>query len=395
MGIYFGETEITGMHFGEQEITEIFFGNTEIFSVWAEYDGTLPAQYSANGDHLADYRIYGAAGGVGDKTDNIYDYTANDPNNGYMQNFILKSDGTAQFTYGYSISEYIPLLAEAYYTLDYKSSLNIPALCFYDAQKHYISGIQYSSRNPITVESPANAAFCRFTVANSLIGATMLAPGSAAPESYVPYGYEVDMSVSDGTASTTTPIYFGDEPLGEDEYIDYKSGKVYRRTTNRFDPEAYSASGYLHEDGTIEDGAAIWRISDYIPVIGGQTYTLANVITSAPAYCWYNANKEYISGAKYNAGSSYANITATAPGNAAFIRASYAWDGILAEDADIFMVVDGSTAPAEYEPYVAPVDPPVPLPALPTVDGTTITDYAGQSTPPSSRFYAKYRKEGF
>jgi hypothetical protein len=37
-------------------------------------------------------------------------------------------------------------------------------------------------------------------------------------------------------------------------------------------------------------------------------------------------------------------------------------------------------------------DPPVPLPALPTVDGTTITDYAGQSAAVPSRFYAKYQK---
>ena len=43
---------------------------------------------------------------------------------------------------------------------------------------------------------------------------------------------------------------------------------------------------------------------------------------------------------------------------------------------------------------LTPTDPPVPLPALPTVDGTTITDYAGQSAAPS-RFYAKYRKEGY
>lgn len=41
---------------------------------------------------------------------------------------------------------------------------------------------------------------------------------------------------------------------------------------------------------------------------------------------------------------------------------------------------------------LTPTDPPVSLPALPTVDGTTIVDYAGQSAAVPSRFYAKYKK---
>ena len=59
------------------------------------------------------------------------------------------------------------------------------------------------------------------------------------------------------------------------------------------------------------------------------------------------------------------------------------------------MMTDSEIPPQTYEPYVAPVDPPVPLPALPTVDGITIMDYAGQSAAVPSRFTAKYRKEGF
>ena len=47
------------------------------------------------------------------------------------------------------------------------------------------------------------------------------------------------------------------------------------------------------------------------------------------------------------------------------------------------------------EGVLTPTDPPVPLPALPTVDGVTITEYAEQSAAAPSRFYAKYRKEGF
>ena len=60
-----------------------------------------------------------------------------------------------------------------------------------------------------------------------------------------------------------------------------------------------------------------------------------------------------------------------------------------------FGMYSGSTVPSTYIPYLQPTDPPVPLPALPTVDGTNIVDYAGQSAAVPSRFVAKYRKEWF
>ena len=44
----------------------------------------------------------------------------------------------------------------------------------------------------------------------------------------IKYGYKLDMSVSDGTTSTTVPIYIGSDQLGKDEYVDYQSQKVYR-----------------------------------------------------------------------------------------------------------------------------------------------------------------------
>lgn len=77
MGVYFGETEITNIDNlvpqTMQDITQAFFGSTELFTVWGEYDGALPATYTANGSVLADYRIYGAAGGVGDRTAQLFD----------------------------------------------------------------------------------------------------------------------------------------------------------------------------------------------------------------------------------------------------------------------------------------------------------------------------------
>jgi hypothetical protein len=43
---------------------------------------------------------------------------------------------------------------------------------------------------------------------------------------------------------------------------------------------------------------------------------------------------------------------------------------------------------------LTPTDPPVTLPALPTVEGTTIIDYVGQSVAPE-KVLLKYRKKNF
>lgn len=285
MPIYKQITEITNiddlLSSVERDIEEVYFGDKQVFTVWAEYDGTLPATYSANGSTLADYRIYGTAGGVGD-------------------------------------------------------------------------------------------------------------------DSGTEYGYEVDMSV---------------------------------RSANKFDPTAYTATGfYLTNLGGYYSGAA-WRVSDYIPVVAEGAYLLTSVVGQYPSYCWYNANKEFISGARYMATSGFTDRLLMAPQNAAFLRFSYVFDPTSASyNEDKCMVIAGSTAPP-YQPYyntttpiyigsspleedeyvsfkeqkiyrmsggvLTPTDPPVPLPAIPTINGTTITDYAGQSAAVPERFYAKYRKEDY
>lgn len=47
-------------------------------------------------------------------------------------------------------------------------------------------------------------------------------------ESGEPAGYKLPMTMESGEESTTTPIYIGDSKLGEEEYVDYASGKIYR-----------------------------------------------------------------------------------------------------------------------------------------------------------------------
>jgi hypothetical protein len=271
MPIYKQTTEITNiddlLSSIERDIEEVYFGDKQVFTVWATYDGTLPAQYSANGSMLADYRIYGASGGVGDDsgtepagykapmsiTENIYSQAATDPNNGYMSDHYMQETGEPAANNAWHITEYIPIDSTNKYVVYYAQQGYYTGVAFYDLQKNYLSGQNYMAQMPFTLTVPQNAAYARFSIINST--------------------YYQTPSIKE---SEIISIYIGSDPLGEDEYVDYGEQKVYRMS-----------------------------------------------------------------------------------------------GGIL-----------------------TPTDPPVPLPALPTVDGTTITDYAGQSAAPS-RFYAKYRKGGY
>lgn len=280
MPICKGTTELTKiadfLTVTDHDITEVYFGDKNVFTVWAEYDGTLPAQYSANGSMLADYRIYGAAGGVGDDS------------------------GTA-------------------------------------------------------------------------------------------YGYVVPMSVSDGTTSTTTLIYIGDEPLGEDEYISYSEQKVYRRTKNLYNSAKDIKNQLIYPNNGYSQYTTDYDSSDYIPISEG-TYTIS----------LYNDNRYtvFFRVNFYQSPSvlSYQNnlidtkiLNGYTEHQISIAQSGYIRIGFSHYTHERMLNIGEAIA---YQPYLQPTDPPVPLPALPTVDGVTITDYAGQSAPPSE-FYAKYRKQNF
>ena len=272
MPIYKQTTEITNiddlLSSVERDIEEVYFGDKQVFTVWDTYDGTLPATYSANGDYLADYRIYGASGGVGD-------------------------------------------------------------------------------------------------------------------DSGTEYGYVIPISVSDGTTSTTTPIIIGYDPLNANDeyvdYVDYQSQKIKRRIKT-----------------LIFDGSETFTpISQYPGV-----YTLPindhinndwNIAYSSNYFTWW---QWITSGGGYGA----------APDKSLFGFRNF---GLYIKDTDYASAADFKNHVKELYDAGTPLtatyvtreyydtDPPVPLPALPTCDGTNIVDYAGQSVAVPSRFYAKYRKEGY
>lgn len=398
MGVYFGATEITGLYFGDTEITGLYFGDTEIWAAWAEYDGTLPAQYTANGDYLADYRIYGESGGVGDDSGTAYGYEVNMKTNtanlinqsetenrsGYIPNAIMTSNGLAQ-TPNFFVTEYIEIdsYSKYYYYQDLFDA-SIAAIQFLDSSKESLSLVAQSTRKVreeytpslcTMLTPPQNAKFVRFNIQKGS-QQNLLVRGSA-PQIYIPHWY-------------TTQIYIGSDPLGEDEYVDYGEGKIYRIST----------------DTVFANGEATFAVGSFSPTVISQSpdwskaypaqglYRIRfKIETSAtvaarntPALSFDDGTSLFESESSgYNLTSGWYEWDLTLDKDNANIAALYYW--VANNDAEIKV----SNISMEKILSGGYVDPPVPLPALPTVDGTNIVDYAGQSAPPS-RFYAKYKK---
>lgn len=521
MALYFKDIEITNIDNlvpqTELDITDVWFGSTNVYTVWQVYEGTLPATINANGDDMRQYQVYGAVGGVGDRTVQLFNKNATDTNNGFRQSKYIYPGGTEDSSVNWNISEYIDISGFSNITIK-NANTDAPnsSVAFYDNNYIYISSVSYNRQASITAQVPSNAKFCRISVRVTNMNIAMLTPGTTTPKTYVPFGYAVDMSVksgniyntdettwsangtilddngnptsagshyttnftaakpettyylsgtfrsgvsnnriyfydenkswisrsaqidttsvrifttpanckfiqiqasndvrstvdwniSEGTtppneyqpySNTTTPIYIGDTPLEKDEYMDYQAGKVYRRTVNEFDKDnATLFNSYLRSND-------LWTLSQAtkcarIPVEPSTQYTL-KIMTAQETFRINESDNPDLEPTSVGVqttriirGTNRDSYTFTTSATAAVIVCQFNSD--IATLVNGLMLVKGDTVPETYIPYLQPTDPPVPLPALPTCEGTTIVDYAGSGTAPE-KVLLKYRKEGF
>lgn len=331
--------------------------------VWEIYEGTLPATFTASGDDMRQYQVWGNTGGVGDKTANFLsvpdfienaEYSSLNPSRNvkYVE---FQGEPNTQYTIGTNF-------------------YGTQTACWFLALPNTAPSSESNgctSINPTRLITTGNDGkfwvWGRFSLSADAKPITimtsndyvMLVQGSTSPASFVPYGYEVDMSVSDGANSTTTPIYIGDTALQKDEYVDYKAGKVYRFGDDVFTHEGETSGKYINSRGqeTLITSSP-WFISNYIPVSADTKYKflIDSLPGAAARHAFYTSERSLIS--VIDSGSQ----TFVTPENCAYMRFSYRGDSL-----------------ATLQP-LQPTDPPVALPALPTCEGTTIVDYAGTKT---------------
>ena len=224
-----------------------------------------------------------------------------------------------------------------------------------------------------SVDVPANAVKCLFIIANTDTSANIT------PAQVIAAGIWASVD------ATTTPIYIGSEPLDKDEYIDYQAGKIYRYETEI--KKDVSQTGWQWR-WTTDDVTYQATVSNRVSV--GRFYpedTKEYIISAVPdtfEIAVISADESDVKTADTGWGASWTLSGASAHSFCVSVKKS--------DNSDITpSEVDGVKFKVTS---LAPTDPPVALPALPTCKGETIVDYAGQSVAPEKALL-KYRKKNF
>lgn len=245
---------------------DLLFAQFVSGEAWETYEGTLPATINANGNDMKQYQVYGNIGGVGDRTRNLWDESYR----GFAITTTVHYEpiyvGSGEFTLSTGMPFY-GTFADLFFL-----SGNVSTGASSATNSVYLG----QSRTVQAIDGYVTIAYRQYDSAYPDVRNyhTMLTESSTAPASYVPFGYEVPIGVSDGTNTTVTPIYIGDTALQKDEYADFEAGKIYRMsggTLTPTDPPVALPTLPTVEGETIVDYA------------GAKTETTKNILPSAQA----------------------------------------------------------------------------------------------------------------
>lgn len=147
----------------------------------------------------------------------------------------LSDTGSLLDNAGWAASDYIPIQPNTAYTTSTVTGYglgNLPARCYYDATKTFISGVSHANANPFTNTSPAGAYYMRESVSKANVDAMQVEKGSTAT-SYAPYFTPIELCK---IGNYQDRIY----KSGSDWYLHKATGKAvldgsgtwYRQTTS-------------------------------------------------------------------------------------------------------------------------------------------------------------------
>lgn len=383
----------------------------------SEVTGPLPLTINSDGTALIDYRIYGNTvqtgtptpenpimpEGVGERTENLLPspLAATISNNGIT----VRSDGAGRY------------YASGTATNDAHIVFNIPSflipnsvgtggsgtLSIFNTKQYAINAVKLEFYYQETlIDSWSLQVLNRTTttysvMSNKTIDAigifvkkdytvnVQLSPevtnNGVLPANYEPYGYKLPMVSRGENLLIETPIYIGDTKLAKDEYVSYSEQKVYKYNgeltikgdeTNIYYYGIFEGVQTFHID--ISNNSKI--VSGVQPYLSCNYYPKTSIVRpGVDKTCRYQSP----------------NIGIWDIGRVYFMDNDYT--SLSSFKTHLSELYDaGKPLKVEYTLKNAPIsiDPPVPLPKIPTFAGTTVIDYDG--TPKPSQMYVKYNK---
>jgi hypothetical protein len=340
---------------------------------WETYEGTLPATLDAKSANMKQYQIYGDVGGVGDDSGTVLGYKL-DMLTGIK---ILQSPEIEQGVWDAATGN-VPKKVFTPNRCRSKNSYPVSGgKIFYDF-KTLKGNIAFVDSSGISlgftefmsgagsVDVPANAVSCLFTIANTNIN------------DFITPTYVYTEGIWASIGATITPIYIGDEPLNKinnyADYVDYKAQKIIRAI------KKYVLTG--SEDW--EEIAASTASSSYFRWVFAPMYYCVR------RTCTCTHFTQTIITTSTTAVGVDVFESARANGEVLAIRPTGVESTTLADFTAWLAEQYAAGTPVTVWCVLTTAeetDPPVPLPALPTCEGTTIVDYAGSGTAPEKVYF--------
>lgn len=384
-----------------------------------EVESTLPITIAADGTALLDYRVYGAEGGVGERTENLFDIkkvatsrllvvdgtTITKENTAYNYDIFSRTTGA-----GSPLTTSCMILEAGTYTLSYETIEGDPstlamATCPYtsetmspETQYYYAeSGMNFvlSEKSYVTIrirqDTPAS------------IKNLMINLGSVPPP-YEPYGYKLPILSN----STMIDIYIGDTLLKKDEYVSYSEQAAYHKSV----PDDVRARFEQENQVTSADPEAVvntgTRVRTVVTAVLGEGYTCKEVGTlysNTESLCenrelfLYRVNGVSIKKGSYEGGRTTrpANILDNGYG-VKLVGFATISDGTYTTTIYTRILyasyeqLHGSGEFTAYPPNTGQnfVPTAVTLPEIPTSEGVTVIDC--DMAPKPGKMYVKYRR---
>lgn len=280
---------------------------------------------------------------ISEKTDfvtqsaNLFDKSA------ITNNYYINNSGTITSSAILCYSDYISVKPGDLITVT--MGLSSPGAS-YDQNKNRI-GTPYTPVGeviPYTFTVPSGVYYIRLNIymdgSGKDINSFMVVKGNSLPSNYV--GYEkyiphLKITKENIQNYTVTNDKIANEAISPENMGGYNF-------ENMFDKTTITVNKYVSNTGVLTN-STILSLSDFIPVVEGQTYTVTKGYSSQGGY--YDSNKNWISAIN---GTEQNIWSFTIPVNCTFIRLNM-MDTVI----DSWMMIKGTTYPSGYSPYGATI----------------------------------------
>lgn len=88
----------------------------------------------------------------------------------------------------------------------------------------------------------------------------MIRPADTTPD-FIPYGYQIPLTLTNGTKNKTSDIFIGDSKLGASDYVDYETQTITRNGITAPAPLSLSKITTFKGTNTLDSSVEVGKVT--------------------------------------------------------------------------------------------------------------------------------------